>query len=139
MDVYFLSRQALVFYNATLETTACAFREKAEDLAFDSSCKLRPYHSSLLERLGKGNTVDTDDLEEPIIAEAGKPSRSCPLLAHVVADSGQDAARWEHIGFAGGRALAGLVLFNPVAHDHADQTPGDIEHGPTGKPGFGPH
>lgn len=70
VDIYFLSRQPLGFYNATLETTACAFREKAEDLAFDRSRLLVPYHSSLLDRLGKGNTVYTDDLEEPIIADA---------------------------------------------------------------------
>lgn len=70
VDIYFLSRQPSVFYNATLETTACAFREKVEDIAFDRSCLLVPYRSSLLDRLGKGNTLTTDDLEEPIIADA---------------------------------------------------------------------
>lgn len=70
VDIYFLSRQPRVFYNATLETTARAFREKVEDLAFDRSCLLVPYRSSLLERLGKDGNVDTDDLEEPIIADA---------------------------------------------------------------------
>ena len=70
MDIYFLSRQPGVFYNATLETIVCAFREKVEDIAFDRSCLLVPYRSSLLDRLAKGNTVTTDDLEEPIIADA---------------------------------------------------------------------
>ena len=70
LDIYFLSRQLRVFYNATLETTARAFRGKVEDIAFDRSCLLVPYRSSLLDRLGKGNTVTTADLEEPIIADA---------------------------------------------------------------------
>jgi len=69
-DIYFLGRQPLMFYNATLETTAYAFREKAEALAFDRSCKLVPYRSVLLERLGDSNTVNTDDLEEPIVSDA---------------------------------------------------------------------
>lgn len=54
MDIYFLSRQPSVFYNATLETTACAFREKVEDIAFDRSCLLVrtvPVYSTALARV----------------------------------------------------------------------------------------
>ena len=69
VDIYFLSRKPLIFYNATLETTACAFREKAEELAFERSCKLVPYRSVLLERLGQGNTVSSEDLDEPVTAD----------------------------------------------------------------------
>lgn len=71
IDLYFLGKEPLTFYNCTLETARCAYVEAVHEAAWEAAEKLLPYHSNLIDNayIDSESGLWTSELE-PERAEA---------------------------------------------------------------------